>query len=97
MRAINGLLRGEQGQDLVEYTLLVSFFALASAALFLGAGGTVSTVWGSGAATLSNAASAVSPGASSNSGSGDNGSGDNGQGDDGHGDHGHDGDGHDNN
>jgi len=31
-------LRDEQGQDLVEYALLVAFVALASAALFLGDG-----------------------------------------------------------
>ena len=32
--------REEQGQDLIEYTLLMAFVALASAALFIGAGGT---------------------------------------------------------
>ncbi|MGA2715771.1 MAG: hypothetical protein ABSG41_21935 [Bryobacteraceae bacterium] len=99
MRAINGLLRGllrdEQGQDLIEYTLLVSFIALASAALFLGAGGNVSAIWGSGAAVLNTAAAAATPGASSNSGSGNNGNGNNGNGngngngDNGHGDGGH--------
>jgi Flp pilus assembly pilin Flp len=30
--------RDEQGQDLVEYALLVAFVALASAAIFLGDG-----------------------------------------------------------
>jgi Flp pilus assembly pilin Flp len=34
-------LRDEQGQDLIEYTLLMAFVALASAALFLGAGGSI--------------------------------------------------------
>jgi Flp pilus assembly pilin Flp len=37
--------RNEQGQDLIEYTLLMSFVALASAALFLGAGGSVKGIW----------------------------------------------------
>jgi Flp pilus assembly pilin Flp len=35
----------EQGQDLIEYTLLLAFVALASAALFLGAGGSVQGIW----------------------------------------------------
>jgi len=38
-------LMDEQGQDLIEYTLLMAFVALASAALFLGAGGSVSGIW----------------------------------------------------
>ena len=35
----------EQGQDLIEYTLLMAFVALASAGLFLGAGGDVKGIW----------------------------------------------------
>ncbi|HLH19474.1 MAG TPA: hypothetical protein VKX45_19785 [Bryobacteraceae bacterium] len=35
----------EQGQDLIEYTLLMAFVALASAALFIGAGGSISGIW----------------------------------------------------
>lgn len=35
----------EEGQDLIEYTLLMAFVALASAALFIGAGGSVKTIW----------------------------------------------------
>ena len=35
----------EEGQDLIEYTLLMAFVALASAALFIGAGGSVSSIW----------------------------------------------------
>lgn len=35
----------EQGQDLIEYTLLMAFVALASAALFIGAGGSVKNIW----------------------------------------------------
>jgi Flp pilus assembly pilin Flp len=35
------LLKDEQGQDLIEYTLLMAFVALASAALFIGAGGSI--------------------------------------------------------
>jgi len=35
----------EQGQDLIEYTLLMAFVALASAALFLGAGSSIKGIW----------------------------------------------------
>jgi Flp pilus assembly pilin Flp len=39
------LLNDEQGQDLIEYTLVLAFMALASAALFLGAGGSIGGIW----------------------------------------------------
>jgi len=35
----------EQGQDLVEYTLLLAFVVLASAALFINSGGSISGIW----------------------------------------------------
>ena len=35
----------EQGQDLIEYTLLIAFVALASAALFIGAGSSIKGIW----------------------------------------------------
>jgi Flp pilus assembly pilin Flp len=38
-------IKEEQGQDLIEYTLLMAFVALASAALFIGAGGSISGIW----------------------------------------------------
>jgi Flp pilus assembly pilin Flp len=47
--------RARDGQDLVEYTLLVGFIVLASAALFQGSGGSVSTIWGQANAYLSGA------------------------------------------
>ena len=39
------LWKDDQGQDLIEYTLLMAFVALASAALFLGAGGSIKGIW----------------------------------------------------
>ena len=45
MTTLKNFLRNEQGQDLVEYTLLLAFVALASAALFIGAGSSVSGIW----------------------------------------------------
>jgi Flp pilus assembly pilin Flp len=46
----------DAGQDLIEYTLLMAFVALASAALFIGAGTSVSKIWSVNNATLSTAA-----------------------------------------
>ena len=44
-KLMRNLLSGEQGQDLVEYSLLLAFVALASAALFVGAGGSIQGIW----------------------------------------------------
>jgi Flp pilus assembly pilin Flp len=46
----------EQGQDLIEYTLLMAFVALASAALFIGAGGNIKSIWSTTNSSLANAA-----------------------------------------
>ena len=45
MMFLKNLWREEEGQDLIEYTLLMAFVALASAALFIGAGGSVKGIW----------------------------------------------------
>jgi Flp pilus assembly pilin Flp len=45
----------QQGQDLIEYTLLMAFVALASAALFLGVGGNVTSIWTASNTQLSTA------------------------------------------
>ncbi|HEX3744293.1 MAG TPA: Flp family type IVb pilin [Bryobacteraceae bacterium] len=42
---IQEFLHNEQGQDLIEYTLLMAFVAIASAGLFLGAGASVKGIW----------------------------------------------------
>ncbi len=57
---MRNFLRDEQGQDLIEYTLLLAFVALASAALFIGAGASVSGIWGTANTQLANAATAAS-------------------------------------
>jgi Flp pilus assembly pilin Flp len=46
----------ESGQDLIEYTLLMAFVALASASIFIGAGGSVSSIWLNGSSQLAVAA-----------------------------------------
>jgi Flp pilus assembly pilin Flp len=48
-------LRAEEGQDLVEYTLLLAFVCLASAALFIGAGKSMANVWTDTNLVLTNA------------------------------------------
>ena len=57
---LNNLVRDEQGQDLIEYTLLLAFVALASAALFIGAGGSVNTIWNIANSQLGTAAASAS-------------------------------------
>lgn len=42
---IRQFVREEAGQDLVEYTLLLAFVCLASAALFIGAGKSMGSIW----------------------------------------------------
>jgi len=44
--SIKNFTTDEQGQDLIEYTLLMAFVALASAALFIGAGSSIKGIWG---------------------------------------------------
>lgn len=52
--------KAEEGQDLIEYTLLMAFIALASAAVFLGAGKSVKGIWSASNSQLAAANSQVS-------------------------------------
>ena len=52
--------RDETGQDLIEYTLLLAFVVLSSAALFTGAGRSAKGIWTAANGALSNANSAAS-------------------------------------
>jgi Flp pilus assembly pilin Flp len=45
MKSITRFLQGDQGQDLVEYTLLIAFVCVASAAMYINAGGSISGIW----------------------------------------------------
>ena len=60
MTFLRNLWKDEQGQDLIEYTLLMAFVALASAALFLGAGGSINKIWTISNTQLANAANSAS-------------------------------------
>ncbi len=55
-----GLWKDDGGQDLIEYTLLMAFVALASAALFLGAGGSIKGIWTTSNSQLSAANASAS-------------------------------------
>ncbi len=56
---IKNFLCEDSGQDLVEYTLLLAFVALASAALFINAGTSIKGIWttANGSLSAANAAS----------------------------------------
>ena len=58
--AIRNFCNDDQGQDLIEYPLLMAFVALASAALFIGAGGSVAGIWNSTNSQLAAANSSAS-------------------------------------
>jgi len=60
MTSIGCFFYGEQGQDLIEYTLLLAFVVLASAALFISSGGAINSIWGQSSTVLSQANSAAS-------------------------------------
>jgi Flp pilus assembly pilin Flp len=53
-------LRDDQGQDLIEYTLLMAFIALASASIFISVGGSTNVIWSAANSQLSSASAAVS-------------------------------------
>jgi Flp pilus assembly pilin Flp len=52
-------VRDEQGQDLIEYTLLLAFVCLASAALFISAGDSLKGIWSQANGIITNANTAA--------------------------------------
>ena len=59
-RLLNQFIRDEQGQDLIEYTLLLAFVCLTSATLFISAGGSVSGIWSAANSQLASANASAS-------------------------------------
>jgi Flp pilus assembly pilin Flp len=57
---LKAFLKDEQAQDLIEYTLLVAFVCLATAALFVNSGGSLSGIWISANSQLSTANTSAS-------------------------------------
>jgi Flp pilus assembly pilin Flp len=45
MTVLYNLWNDDQGQDTIEYVLLIAFVALASAAIFLAGGGSIQGIW----------------------------------------------------
>jgi Flp pilus assembly pilin Flp len=66
MNTLYNFLRDEQGQDLVEYTLLLAFVALASAGIFISAQGSINQIWTTAQTTLDNAAGQAAAGGGGN-------------------------------
>jgi len=60
MTLLKTFCNDERGQDLIEYTLLMAFVALASAALFIGAGKSVQGIWSATNSQLSAANASAS-------------------------------------
>jgi Flp pilus assembly pilin Flp len=58
-RMLYNFVKDEQGQDLIEYTLLLAFVCLASAALFISAGTSVSGIWTTANTDLTTASAAA--------------------------------------
>jgi Flp pilus assembly pilin Flp len=59
VNALRNFWNDDRGQDLIEYTLLIAFVALASAALFIGAGGNIGGIWTSANSQLAAANAAA--------------------------------------
>jgi Flp pilus assembly pilin Flp len=56
---LKNFLADEQAQDLIEYTLLLAFVCLATAALFIQSGGSLSGIWNSANTDLTSANAAA--------------------------------------
>ena len=52
-------IREEQGQDLIEYTLLLAFVCLAAAAIFIPEGQGIGSIWSATSVLTQSAASAA--------------------------------------
>ncbi|MGA2738064.1 MAG: Flp family type IVb pilin [Bryobacteraceae bacterium] len=60
LKVIKEFWQDQQGQDLIEYTLLMAFVALASAALFISSGASISAIWSDTNSQLGAAAASAS-------------------------------------
>ncbi len=60
MNFLKNFLIDEQGQDLIEYTLLLAFVALAAAALFTSVGTSITGIWTGANSRMTAASTAAS-------------------------------------
>jgi Flp pilus assembly pilin Flp len=59
MSVVKNFLKDEQGQDMVEYTLLLAFVALAAGAAYVTIGTKISGIWSQAQTDVTNAAAAA--------------------------------------
>jgi Flp pilus assembly pilin Flp len=57
MQFLKTFWRGDEGQDLIEYSLLLGFIALFSASIYSTVSGDIKTIWNNASTTLNTAAS----------------------------------------
>jgi Flp pilus assembly pilin Flp len=57
MTVIKTFWKEEEGQDLIEYSLLLGFVALFSVAIYTSVTGNISTIWGNASSALVGAGS----------------------------------------
>ena len=60
IRMLKQIWHGEEGQDLIEYTLLLAFVALVAAGLFIQAGNVTAGIWSTANSILASANKQVS-------------------------------------
>jgi Flp pilus assembly pilin Flp len=59
MTFLKSFLRNEEGQDMVEYTLLLAFVALAAGAAYVTIGQQISAIWSKGQNDITSADTAA--------------------------------------
>jgi len=60
IRLLKRFAREREGQDVIEYTLLLAFMTFSSVALFIDNGQSISAIWNGADSTLSTAQSSAS-------------------------------------
>jgi Flp pilus assembly pilin Flp len=59
MSILKNFLKDEEGQDMVEYTLLLAFVALAAGAAYVTIGNNISSIWSKAQGDVVSASSAA--------------------------------------
>jgi len=57
MKLVKGFWKEEEGQDLIEYSLLLGFVALFSVSIYTTVTGNITTIWGNASSALVSAGS----------------------------------------
>jgi len=59
MTILKNFLKDEEGQDMVEYTLLLAFVALAAGAAYVTIGNNISSIWSKAQGDITSASAAA--------------------------------------